>query len=45
MENLSMQPGPDIKRILDHLYREVISNPELNEKSKLLEIAKNLLVA
>ncbi len=45
MENLSMQPGPDIKRILDHLYREVISNPELNEKDKLLEMAKNLLVA
>jgi len=39
MSQLNMKPGPDIKRVLDKLYDEVLSNPELNQKSKLLELA------
>lgn len=37
---LNMKPGPQIKKVLDSLYNEVIQNPELNEKSKLLEMAQ-----
>jgi len=40
MSTLNMQPGPKIKKVLDALYTEVLANPELNEKSKLLELAK-----
>jgi tRNA nucleotidyltransferase (CCA-adding enzyme) len=40
MTHLNMQPGPKIKQVLDKLYNEVLTNPELNEKSKLLELAK-----
>ena len=36
---LNMKPGPQIKKVLESLYNEVMSNPELNEKSKLLELA------
>lgn len=37
---LGMKPGPKIKQVLDSLYNEVLQNPDLNEKSKLLELAK-----
>lgn len=40
MTALNMQPGPKIKKVLDALYNEVLANPELNEKNKLLELAK-----
>lgn len=39
IQNLNMKPGPEIKKVLDALYNKVLSNPELNEKSKLLELA------
>jgi tRNA nucleotidyltransferase (CCA-adding enzyme) len=39
MTTLNMKPGPKLKKVLDSLYEEVLSNPELNEKSKLLELA------
>lgn len=39
MAQLNVPPGPQIKKILDHLYNEVLSNPTLNEKSKLLDLA------
>ncbi len=39
MTTLNVAPGPKIKSILDSLYNEVLHNPELNEKSKLLELA------
>jgi tRNA nucleotidyltransferase (CCA-adding enzyme) len=39
MTALQMKPGPQIKKVLDTLYEKVLSNPELNEKSKLLELA------
>ena len=39
MTTLNMKPGPQIKKVLDALYNEVLSNPELNEKTKLLEMA------
>lgn len=39
MTTLNMKPGPQIKKVLDALYNEVLSNPELNDKSKLLELA------
>ncbi len=37
---LGMKPGPRIKQVLDALYNEVLQNPDLNEKGKLLELAK-----
>jgi len=40
IQNLNIKPGPEIKKIIDALYNKVIFNPELNEKSKLLELAK-----
>lgn len=39
MTQLNIPPGPKIKKILDALYNEVISNPEMNQKAKLLELA------
>lgn len=39
IQTLKMKPGPEIKKVLDALYNKVLSNPELNEKSKLLELA------
>lgn len=39
MSQLNMKPGPEIKKVLDKLYDAVLSNPELNEKSKLLDLA------
>jgi tRNA nucleotidyltransferase/poly(A) polymerase len=39
MTTLNVAPGPRIKSILDSLYNEVLHHPELNEKSKLLELA------
>jgi tRNA nucleotidyltransferase (CCA-adding enzyme) len=40
MSQLNLQPGPKIKKLLDLLYSEVLTHPEVNEKSKLLELAK-----
>jgi tRNA nucleotidyltransferase (CCA-adding enzyme) len=34
-------PGPEIKRILDACYLEILKNPENNSKEKLLEINSN----
>lgn len=42
MKELKIQPGPKIGAILDVLLSEVIENPELNEKKKLLFIAEEL---
>lgn len=39
---LQMPQGPKIKKVLDVLYEEVIVHPELNEFSKLLELAAKL---
>lgn len=39
IQELDMKPGPDIKKVLDALYQQVLYNPELNERSKLLELA------
>lgn len=37
---LNIPQGAKIKKILDTLYEQVLENPELNEKQKLLELAK-----
>ncbi len=39
MSQLNVPPGPKLKKILDHLYEEVLTDPSKNEKSKLLELA------
>ncbi|MDO9231381.1 MAG: HD domain-containing protein [bacterium] len=41
MKDLGIQPGPKIGAILDVLLAEVIDNQKLNEKEKLLELAKD----
>ncbi|MFA6159742.1 MAG: HD domain-containing protein [Parcubacteria group bacterium] len=42
MKDLGIQPGPKIGAILDVLLAEVIDDQTLNEKEKLLELAKDL---
>jgi hypothetical protein len=42
MGELKLSPGPKIGAILDVLLSEAIENPSLNEKKKLLFIAKEL---
>lgn len=37
---MNVTPGTQIKKILDLLYEQVLENPELNEKTKLLELSK-----
>ncbi|HVO38977.1 MAG TPA: HD domain-containing protein [Spirochaetia bacterium] len=40
METLQLPPGPGIGAILDELLQAVLDDPALNEKEKLLEIAR-----
>jgi len=37
---LKIKPGPDIGKILDYLLEQVLDNPQLNKKSKLIKLAK-----
>lgn len=39
MEQLNLEPGPILGETLNYLLEEVLENPELNEKEKLLEMA------
>lgn len=43
MTELQLKPGPIIGKILHELFEHVLENPELNEKGKLLEIAKKII--
>lgn len=38
---LGMTPGKDIKNMLNYLFECVLENPELNNKQKLIDIAKH----
>lgn len=40
MRELGLKPGPQIKKVLDALYEEIVQNPESNNKNHLLELAK-----
>ena len=40
IEELNLQPGPLIGRILSHLLDKVLDEPELNNRRQLLAIAK-----
>jgi len=42
MNELSLQPGPRVGRILNQLLEEVIEKPEYNRKDKLVEIVKRM---
>lgn len=42
MEALGIGPGPALGAVLDELTERVISDPELNERSKLLDLAREL---
>lgn len=42
IQELQLQPGPAFREILQTLLEEVLDKPELNEKSTLLERAKQL---
>lgn len=42
MKELCLEPGPKIGALMDVLLAEVIRKPEINEREKLLERAKNL---
>jgi poly(A) polymerase/tRNA nucleotidyltransferase (CCA-adding enzyme) len=39
METFSLQPGRVIGEILQNLFEQVLENPDLNQKEKLLELA------
>lgn len=42
MAALRIPPGPDVGRITDALFERVLDEPELNEKGRLLALAKEL---
>jgi hypothetical protein len=37
MDELSLNPGPEVGRILNKLLEAVIEDPELNEKGRLIK--------
>ncbi len=43
IKEAGMKPGPDMGRVLNALLEEVINNPVLNEKQKLISLAKDLI--
>lgn len=43
MENLDLRPGPQVGIILNELLQSVLEDPALNEREKLLEIARKLV--
>ncbi len=43
IKEAGMKPGPDMGRVLNELLEEVIKDPVLNEKQKLISIAKDLI--
>lgn len=43
MQEFGLQPGPQLGEILQKLFEEVLEEPELNEKQKLLEKAKQIV--
>lgn len=43
MKELGLQPGPQLGRILNALFEQVLENPELNTAEKLLEMAKEMV--
>lgn len=43
MTEFSLKPGPILGTILNHLFENVLENPELNHKEKLLEMAEDYL--
>lgn len=43
MSELKVKPGPVLGKVLNYLFELVMENPELNDKAKLLELAKEFL--
>lgn len=43
MSELNLKPGPILGEILSYLFEQVMENPELNEKEKLLHVARIFL--
>lgn len=39
---MGMKPGPQIKKILERCYVEVLSHPEHNQKDYLMDMARNI---
>ena len=42
MEQLDMKPGPELGTVLQHLFEQVLENPELNTKDQLLKLAQEI---
>lgn len=38
---MGMEPGKDLKNMLNYLFECVLENPELNDKQKLIDLAKH----
>jgi len=45
MQECSVAPGPVVGRILQHLLDQVIETPELNDRDKLIELARQFVAA
>lgn len=43
MQELSISPGPVVGEVMRHLRSQVEMDPDLNERAKLLQIAKKHL--
>jgi tRNA nucleotidyltransferase (CCA-adding enzyme) len=42
MAALGLRPGPEVGRITDEIFERVLDEPELNEKDRLLALAKEI---
>jgi hypothetical protein len=42
MAALGLRPGPEVGRITDAIFERVLDEPELNEKERLLDLAKEI---
>lgn len=45
INELELNPGPIIGKILNHLFEQVLENPELNEQKKLLSLAREFVAS
>jgi len=43
MDTFQLKPGPILGKILNYLFEKILDEPSLNQKEKLLEIAKEYL--
>ena len=40
---MGMKPGKDLGNVLEQLFQQVLDQPELNQKEKLIELAHKIM--